>query len=236
MNPQVRHYLTKLAQMGAAAALALFASSGWSMAAETPSRGIIDSGIPRSVELAALPAPGSETELIRNSAHDLSLNGEEPCTYCHTPSMDGVFKEMKWNRQPVTASYIMYSSLSIDMAVSSQPQGVSLVCLSCHDGIVAYDEMNRQDKGGLNGRRVTGRANLGTDLSNDHPVSITYSTARDPYFNIAVNGHVGPLPLYGAHKDKVECGTCHDPHDGSSNRFLRVDNARSSLCMTCHIK
>ncbi|MBI3593131.1 MAG: hypothetical protein HY099_06610 [Nitrospirae bacterium] len=35
---------------------------------------------------------------------------------------------------------------------------------------------------------------------------------------------------------RVECPSCHDPHDPSRNTFLRKSNAGSALCLTCHIK
>lgn len=53
------------------------------------------------------------------------------------------------------------------------------------------------------------------------------------------------LPLYGTYgmsatmavesvsAPTVECGTCHDPHN-SSPMFLRISNAGSRLCLSCH--
>ena len=38
----------------------------------------------------------------------------------------------------------------------------------------------------------------------------------------------------------VECGSCHDPHEGQSNgndvSFLRISNVNSQVCLACHIK
>ncbi|MDI6804067.1 MAG: cytochrome c3 family protein [Bacteroidota bacterium] len=35
----------------------------------------------------------------------------------------------------------------------------------------------------------------------------------------------------------LECGSCHNPHSVSGvSMFLRVSNANSELCLTCHIK
>jgi hypothetical protein len=44
----------------------------------------------------------------------------------------------------------------------------------------------------------------------------------------------------------VECGSCHDPHvsNGQSGpnsliageTFLRISNANSAVCTTCHVK
>ena len=34
----------------------------------------------------------------------------------------------------------------------------------------------------------------------------------------------------------VQCATCHNVHDNTNVPFLRVNNAASGLCLTCHIK
>lgn len=34
----------------------------------------------------------------------------------------------------------------------------------------------------------------------------------------------------------VECGSCHDPHSSTNNTFLRVSNAGSGVCLSCHVK
>lgn len=34
----------------------------------------------------------------------------------------------------------------------------------------------------------------------------------------------------------VECGSCHDPHRTTNGTFLRISNAASALCTTCHDK
>ena len=32
----------------------------------------------------------------------------------------------------------------------------------------------------------------------------------------------------------VECASCHDPHQCETESFLRIDNAGSALCLSCH--
>lgn len=236
MTWRPRIYLTGVARWGVALALALFAFEATGVAAQSAADGIADEESQGSVQLAVLPGAMNRADMIRDSAHDLTTSNESSCSYCHTFSMASGFGQMKWSRQPPAARYIMYTSPTIDMTIASQPQGVSLVCLSCHDGTVAFDQIGNPGNGSLNGRRVTGKAAISNDLSDDHPISVSYSPSRDPNFNVAVNGHVGDLPLYGAAKDQVECATCHNPHDGTHRSFLRVVNARSGLCMTCHIR
>jgi predicted CXXCH cytochrome family protein len=53
-----------------------------------------------------------------------------------------------------------------------------------------------------------------------------------------ISGDKGKLPLFGASRETAvaECSTCHDPHGRSGRRnLLRIDNANSALCFTCHL-
>jgi predicted CXXCH cytochrome family protein len=34
----------------------------------------------------------------------------------------------------------------------------------------------------------------------------------------------------------VECASCHDPHNVTNGTFLRVSNAASAVCLSCHVK
>lgn len=40
----------------------------------------------------------------------------------------------------------------------------------------------------------------------------------------------------GAEVPFVECASCHQPHDPQYGTFLRNNNARSKICLACHIK
>ena len=35
---------------------------------------------------------------------------------------------------------------------------------------------------------------------------------------------------------RVECASCHDPHNTTNGTFLRRSNSGSTLCLTCHVK
>jgi len=176
---------------------------------------------------------------VANTDHDLSINGGQVCVYCHTPHFAGNTKAPLWNRIDTTQTYTMYQSPTMDMTASSQPQGVSLACLSCHDGTLAYDQLVNVPAEPLNNDNMTSMPEnlIGTDLSNDHPISLTYNTIADSMFNSATGGKVGgTLPLYGNNNDQLECATCHNVHDNTNEPFLRVNNTGSALCTTCHIK
>jgi predicted CXXCH cytochrome family protein len=44
----------------------------------------------------------------------------------------------------------------------------------------------------------------------------------------------------GGNGPSVECGSCHDPHEGQANgndvSFLRISNTGSQVCLACHTK
>jgi predicted CXXCH cytochrome family protein len=145
-----------------------------------------------AIGLAVLLAGGTAwAQGIDGSPHDLATptsvgdNGEI-CVYCHTPhgSNTGVEAPL-WNKPNNTASYSTYDSTTVDgtvLAVGS----VSLACLTCHDGTQAMDTViNAPGSGGFNAAGAemdptagptmpAGITNLGTDLSNDHPIGVQY--------------------------------------------------------------
>jgi len=121
----------------------------------------------------------------------------EICVFCHTPH--GAKTDIAaplWNKSvsDITAfqTYDSLGTVSLDGAVANIGS-VSIACLSCHDGSQAMDTViNAPGSGGYNtsGASQTGAwtganqsagqlaagiiTNLGTDLRNDHPVSIQY--------------------------------------------------------------
>lgn len=175
---------------------------------------------------------------IAGSKHDLSTVGSSPnvCVYCHISHSAVPDGPPLWNRASNSpGAYTMYASDTMDMAISPGPQEASLVCLSCHDGTIAID-----DFGGATGGRnfITGSAKVGRDLTDDHPISVTYEPSRDMgnFVSLASVKQAG-LRFYGPNQDQLECGTCHDPHETSkSPYFLRMANDGSAMCLTCHDK
>ncbi|MDH4234434.1 MAG: hypothetical protein OEV15_04795, partial [Gallionella sp.] len=116
----------------------------------------------------------------------------ELCAFCHTPHAASSDAPL-WNRYIATPpAYTVYDTSTID-APAATIGGISLACLSCHDGTQAMNTvLNAPGSGGYNatggtwagswaGANQTGGkinagliTNLTTDLSNDHPVSIPY--------------------------------------------------------------
>ncbi|MDP3980444.1 MAG: cytochrome c3 family protein [Chlamydiota bacterium] len=138
------------------------------------------------------------------------------------------------------ASYSLYDSATLDVSLE-QPSGISKLCLSCHDGTVAIDSYGENTGTAF----MIGSENVGTDLTNDHPISFTYDSnlattdgeLNDPSVQVtALGGTISHDLLFNG---KVECASCHDVHNTASegnSKLLVINNAGSALCITCHNK
>ena len=181
---------------------------------------------------------------IKGSSHDFTGSGwsyGQLCSPCHTPHRADttVPGAPLWNHEVTTATYTVYSSPTLDATDVGQPTGVSRLCLSCHDGTVALDSF-----GGATGSSfVSAPSNVGTDLSNDHPISFTYDAGlaaadgglHDP--TTAGSGLGKSIDEDLLFNHRVECASCHDVHNtGGYPRLLRMNNTGSALCLTCHDK
>jgi len=181
---------------------------------------------------AAAPQPQA-LGVVAGTAHDFSpaQDGSTACQYCHTPHMAMTGTPL-WNHKLSDRIYEIYWSSSLDAAID-QPTGSSKLCLSCHDGTVAL-EATITGGGGGQTKMPPGSTNLGTDLSDDHPVSFVYSTDlsdKDPQIRPPdALSREFRLDEYG----ELQCVTCHDPHDDTFGNFLVVSNLRSNLCVKCH--
>lgn len=194
--------------------------------------------------LTGIALSGARAE-ITGSAHDFSNETwaqNQICLPCHTPhgANTTVADSPLWNHKLSTATYTMYGSATMN-AVPGTPDGRSKLCLSCHDGTVALDSF-----GANTGTQFIGASDsayIGSDLRNDHPVSITYNTAlatadgelHNPSLRTtALGGTIAADMLFNG---KLECASCHDVHNAQNNEgLLLVDNAGSALCLTCHDK
>lgn len=180
---------------------------------------------------------------ISGSKHDMSGKGwgtNEICIFCHTPhnANKTVADSPLWNHQVTTATYILYGSPTLDPLFQPvQPRGPSKLCLSCHDGTVAIDSF-----GNVSGTQtMTGLANLGTDLSNDHPISIRWShragTGGDCLACHQMHGSPELKPNLPLKDGYIECISCHDVHNKFSYAHMtRYTMDKSVLCLKCHAK
>ncbi len=169
---------------------------------------------------------------------------DEICIPCHTPhnADASVVDAPLWNHEVTTANFTPYTSTTMD-AATGQPDGVSKLCLSCHDGTVALDSW-----GGQTGTVFWSSGHrdvMGTDLTDDHPISITYNSAlatsdgelADPSTtNSGLGNTIDTDLLFG---QKLQCASCHDVHNTQSvpgTKLLLISNVNSGLCLTCHLK
>lgn len=194
-------------------------------------------------------AQGAAAGQITGSAHDFSARGwgsGEICIFCHAPHNNAnVAGDVLWNHALSTATYTLYSSPSMNATVPV-PGGVSKLCLSCHDGTVAIDSWGARTGTVF----VTGGKNLGTNLSNDHPIGILYDAAlvtadgtlRPTTTAVTIGSGAqtksGTIASVLLSASKVECSSCHDVHNTftSGGDLLKIANTASGLCLTCHGK
>jgi hypothetical protein len=181
-------------------------------------------------------------ESMSGTPHDFSANltegaGSDYCRVCH------VFEDGpggQYVRLTSTASasnfYSTYQGRDLENT-PMQPFGVTQFCLTCHDGTIALDSF------GVRMGRINATASLGTNLMDDHPVSIRYddsdreihTTSKPFFFSDGSVGFIADLLENGA----VQCSSCHDIHNvrGAGGSYLLImSNVRSALCMTCHVR
>lgn len=216
-------------------------------------------------------SPALHGGTVIGSRHDLSTPGTpQVCEFCHTPHLANTNSTISgsplWNRAETTQTFTLYGSSTMNVAVG-QPLVASRLCLSCHDGVNAatvvhgYNVSTKHDlvkppghpppdmtsepncerchSNFYSGKRRT--LVLGTNLSNDHPISMPYPTpTQDSAFKMPTDAQKGwggnspnDVKLYAG---SVECGSCHNVHNPDITPFLRKTNVASALCLTCHSK
>ncbi len=167
------------------------------------------------------PYPASvPAEDIKNTLHNLSTSNvvagvnigpganttAEVCVFCHTPhgaNLNAPGSAPLWNRTvPASAGYVIYSGPNFDALNSGQPQGVSLACLSCHDGSVALDSLiNMSGSGGFRPANLTapgGTTNMVTNgggafLNGSNQMSGVTRTDTGPNYGTILGG-AAPFP------------------------------------------
>ncbi|MFA4827976.1 MAG: hypothetical protein WC855_09645 [Thermodesulfovibrionales bacterium] len=217
---------------------------------------------------------GTSFSAIADSVHNLSVSGPGPlkaalgsedeiCIFCHTPH-GAIVVDANSNRLPLwnrsiagidAATFTLYSSSTFNAGVletnaQRQPQGMSLLCLSCHDGVSAINVLQNYGQYNpivmefgydqLSDPPGPQPGNLGMDLSDDHPISFEYNNTLVSADNGGLKdpGSISPLRLFN---NRLECATCHNPHEqgnavDGTEPFLRMTNLNSDMCVKCHNK
>jgi len=183
---------------------------------------------------------------IATDKHNLSATGpgtvkatseDQICVFCHAPHNSAPTAPL-WNREAIGNIYTPYASSTLKSA-PGQPNGASLLCLSCHDGTVALGKVFSRAAeiamvGGPGAKMPPGDRNLGIDLRDDHPVSFTYASSL-PNAELA-----GAATLTGRVKldatGRMQCTACHDAHSNEFSKFLVRTNVASAICITCHTR
>jgi predicted CXXCH cytochrome family protein len=189
--------------------------------------------------LGALIVPQMALAQMSGTAHDFSATlwaGGNICIVCHTPHNADmtVSPNPLWNHEVTSSTFTVYASATLDYT-PEQPRGTSLLCLSCHDGVVAVNSY-----GGATGDEfVSGSPLIGTNLMDEHPISIywDHQTESQTCSNchnahpFGLNDEV-PFPEH-----YVECASCHDVHNSTGiPKLLRKTMTGSALCFHCHNK
>jgi len=174
----------------------------------------------------------------------------ELCRVCHIPHDHGrtaayMSTGLLWNRDLSTVtSWTPYDSGSLELPATS-PDGLSLACLGCHDGLTsisAFDLHSAGNGGGDTlGPNVIGSSGAyaaaafnairfgdGTattnDITSNHPISVVYDSSVGTGMNDETStafdtGRVIEDRLDAA--GKVQCSSCHDVHNNSvANEYL----------------
>lgn len=175
-----------------------------------------------------------------------------------------------WNRNLSTTAFAGYDNGSMmgassvngtdkrhalnahDAGGGTHVGGVSLLCMSCHDGVVAMNTYSQTTGSALNagdggGSAIVSTAGFRGNMNNHHPMGFNYDNVQAVDQEIAASTVVmvpgtgitiGDL-LYGP-TGTLECVTCHDVHNvgnqAGAERFLWRTNDRSNFCLTCHLK
>ena len=168
---------------------------------------------------------------LKGSKHDFSTDAWEQvdqCAACHTAKGEKPPLPPLWNTRADLTRRFGRTATS-----KSKPEASTRKCLQCHDGTIAKDAT-----GAANPRRFVHtqhprRFTTGHGRT-DHPVGVDYPKIRKGYRPLTSVLAGGKVRLPGG---KVECSSCHDPHNDSDQKHMLVmGNARSALCLKCHKK
>ena len=188
------------------------------------------------IAAVVLVAAGPAFAGIDDSPHDLvtrlTTTNSEICIVCHAPHRPTPGTKPLWNHAvPAASGYTMYGTTLSGQTADTDPNTPSLRCLACHDGVSAMDNYGGTTDGSdvMNTDDDAASSIIGKTLTDMHPISV------------APSSDLNSIPsewLYDdGGTDKIECSSCHDPHEyvaTTNEDFLRVANADSALCLTCH--
>ena len=179
---------------------------------------------------------GSLHNLSTTSPGAIQATSEsEVCIFCHTPHSSRPVAPL-WNKTDPGITYTLYNSSTLH-ANLGQPDGSAILCLSCHDGTIALGNVVSRSTditftGGIT-IMPSGNSNLTTDLSDDHPISFSYTSSLASADGQLKDPSAISMPVQ-LENGKVQCTSCHDPHKNTFNKFLVASTQFSDICFKCH--
>jgi predicted CXXCH cytochrome family protein len=198
---------------------------------------------------------------IKGTKHDLSVYGAgtikaleetQPCIFCHTPH-NAVPAYPLWGHEVTQANYKHYTSNSLVSYTSESEappiDGISRLCLSCHDGTIALGAVTAGHQQILMTSKYMpfdAPGYLGTDLSGGHPISIVYD---ETLVSRRASLHSDLMQLKWPISDRdvklyptqdgygVQCSSCHNPHGGKGGSDAPPFWQKAEyedVCLVCH--
>lgn len=182
--------------------------------------------------VAAVQIVGSRHDLTASGIGAVKIPGLiEPCYACHggahnwLPGGAGMGRFLRPVTQVYSSPTLKHGNTVYNLASANASDAP--LCLSCHDGSLAsssgYEYLSS----------LPASANLGSDLSNDHPVGFDYNPDFD---TVGLKSATVARVNFGKSRKAIWCSTCHNVHDSTFEKFLVMDNAGSALCLDCHKK
>jgi len=179
---------------------------------------------------------------IEGSAHDFSqeawISRQDVCGNCHVPHADNATSLIPlWEHaNSANSSWQMFTSdqlTTLGVTMPTQPSGVSLACLSCHDGSVAVNQSATGITGTLGAVAITSynatyQIGANGNLTHVHPISVDYNAAQA--VDAGLNPSSSQIPSFIPTQTpgtwnpnatiaqamltngKMECSSCHDVH------------------------
>ncbi len=169
---------------------------------------------------------------LKGSKHDFTRaewSEGDGCGACHVPHQSQMPK----------AAPLWDPDADLERTFGTPPQDIApgngtLMCIRCHDGTIARDTIPTETrKTRFVYTQHPGLFSTGHGTS-DHPVGIKFPNIDSGFHpaNIVTADGAVTLP-----DDRVECISCHDPHNQSGvDKMLVKSNKGSALCLTCHNK
>lgn len=148
------------------------------------------------------------------------------CLSCHDASQAPAIAIGSSSDHPVGVSYAGLASARSPLPALQIPQSIDL-SRPAHGSAL----LPAPPAGGVAGFRAPSRS-----VINDRPVwwvATSPNSARRTRSDLPLFANGEPTSFAAPSQPKVECATCHDPHNDNES-FLRVSNEGSRLCLSCH--